>query len=270
MVDTEGPTVTLVTPTNDTTNASGTVEFKYTVNDLARETMNCTVHFSGAANTTNITQIENTNQTFIMRPPQSDHMGWFVECYDNASNQGNSSVYTLKTTNNTVNPITNNPGGGGSSYNGNDYNIGTLGTSGTTKENLRNKDKIALKVKENTHTATIGTVTSNTVTLTITSTPITKIITVGESVIYDLVGTPDLKVTLNSLSSGRASFTFVEYTVPVQTTPPTEEEPDTVPEVTGDIVKESPADKTDTTWVWILGVIAIVIIVTYYMTKKKK
>ncbi|MCD4760258.1 hypothetical protein K8R33_05230, partial [archaeon] len=239
--------------------------FVYKVNDTAREISNCTLYFSNVANSTNITIQENTNQNITNSTPELESLQWFVSCYDNQSRQGNSSVWTLDTKYNTPTP----PGPG---YKGTKYAIGTLeAESSVTQTNLRRKDTIELTISETEHTATITDINTNSIDLTVASTnPTTKTITVGGSAIYDLIGATDLKVTLNSITSNRASITLVTHTAPAITPIVTEEETTTQEKVTGETVKESPEEKTNTTWIWVLGIIVIAGIAYTIIRKTKK
>ena len=271
-IDSTGPTVSLISPEDGATNTGQFVTFVYNTSDLARSVTNCSLYFNNVMNSTDITILENTNQNITNTTPATDNLEWFISCYDNASNQGNSSKRSISTNQ----PTHLGGGGGGGSYSGTNYDLRTVEEQGITQI-MRVKDIGTINVAGGTHTATIKSITETYVKLEVASTPEMYTIIKGKSknIDVDKDGILDLIITFNSKIGNSANITFAEYTAPTQTTPTTVVEEDTTPptptrEIVSDTPSKSPEDKTNTNWVWILGVVVIVIIATYFITKKKK
>lgn len=119
------------------------------------------------------------------------------------------------------------------------------------------------------HTIKIKTVdeVAGTVTIEISSDPITITLKIGETkeVDLDVDGTNDLSVTLNKITSGVADITTKRLT-PLPTEAPAEEVPTEAP---AEEIPTAP-EAASKTWLWILIIVVIVVIgVGYWFMKKK-
>ncbi len=95
-LDMIGPNVTLTTPASYSQDYDNTVTFGYKVNDSLNQISNCTLFINYTSNITNTSITQNIDQNFTVRQiPEWDNLSWYVTCYDNASNAGNSSVWFL-------------------------------------------------------------------------------------------------------------------------------------------------------------------------------
>ncbi|MFH1455620.1 MAG: PGF-pre-PGF domain-containing protein, partial [archaeon] len=95
-LDAEGPNVTLTAPASYSQDFDKVVTFAYKVNDTLSPVSNCTLFINYTSNITNITIVQGVDQNFTVRQiPEWDNLSWYVTCYDNASNSGNSSVWFL-------------------------------------------------------------------------------------------------------------------------------------------------------------------------------
>jgi len=95
-LDTEAPNVTLTAPASYSQDFDKVVTFAYKVNDTLSPVSNCTLFLNYTSNITNITIVQGVDQNFTVRQiPEWDNLTWYVTCYDNASNAGNSSVWFL-------------------------------------------------------------------------------------------------------------------------------------------------------------------------------
>jgi len=213
-VDLNAPNVSLVSPSNRSTDDDGTVTFKYTVVDTATTVPNCTLYLAGTATQTDTSITESTNQTFtVTNPTQSDNLAWFVSCYDSNGRQGNSTTYYLDTYNN--------PSPGGSSRN--KYEHGEL-TRTKTQYKLNYKDYIKFQYKGEDHRLTLTKKRTDYMEVEISSDPITVRVNSGETENVDIDGdsTYDLSVSYEGLDGSKAIVSIAEYVAPVTTTTCTE------------------------------------------------
>ena len=95
VADVFGPVITIVQPTNGSTNHTGQISFIYIANDVANDVANCTITIDGVVNGTNSTAINETgNNTHLANLTEGRHT-WQVNCTDVLGNNGNSTVITF-------------------------------------------------------------------------------------------------------------------------------------------------------------------------------
>ncbi len=268
-VDLTPPAPSILTPSNASQDRDGTVTFIYNVSDNSSIT-NCTLFISGAADQTNTTVVRDTNLTFTKESISSTNaLEWFISCYDLAGRQGNTSKYYLDTVR-----ISESSGGG---YGGRTYKEGEV-TNAEISLKVKSRDNIRFSYLGNEHELKVVSLSSSKISLKIYSDPIELELPVGTSSLVDLDGDneKDIKITFEGLEYSKAILTIENYIAPKtkletpsEVTNQQEESGDVAAEVTQPPV-ESPADKTDTTWAWILGILVVGIIVLYFVTKKKK
>ena len=298
-VDTTSPVVTLISPTNAGSDTDGTVIFVYNVTD-ANTIQNCSLYLDGVINQTNSTITRNINQNFsITSMVQSDSLQWRVNCLDLVNRTTNSSTYTLDTYANPPSTVSSN------SYSGTMYNVGTL--SGlSTIETLRARDYLYFEMGTDRHKIKIDEIKEDYVTVSVSSTTITKDVQLGNTEYFDIDGDEvyDLSVTLNSINLNIAEMTFEEYNVVLTTicteswscsewsscsddqqtrtcidlnncggtnNKPSEKQDCQVIEETTNIPEMAPAETSSKVW-WCIGGIVIIGILAYlgwYFYKKK-
>ncbi|MCK4996802.1 PGF-pre-PGF domain-containing protein, partial [Candidatus Pacearchaeota archaeon] len=92
--DTISPIISLVLPTNSSTQtSSSTVIFTYNVSDT-NLVSNCSLFIDGVIDQTDTIITKDVNQTFSKSMSNANY-NWSVKCYDSSDNQGNSSLYYL-------------------------------------------------------------------------------------------------------------------------------------------------------------------------------
>lgn len=105
-VDVNAPTVTIINTSYNTTNTQPAIDFN--VSDVYSTNLNCTLYFNHVAVQTNTTsQNQSLGLTTIAPSSAQDEgaYGVYVNCTDNATNQGQSSNITIKI--DTTSPVTN-------------------------------------------------------------------------------------------------------------------------------------------------------------------
>lgn len=92
-IDSTGPVVTNLLPLNDSQDTDGEVVFTFSVSEYS----NCTLYLNGAPS--NESSVEGTGNLEIPYTfTEAVNVTWFAVCYDNASNNGNSSAFSLEVT----------------------------------------------------------------------------------------------------------------------------------------------------------------------------
>ncbi len=141
--------------------------------------------------------------------------------------------------------------------------LGTL-TTADTYTNIAESGTLSFTALGETHTAKVLTITSDSVTVEISSTPKQITLNVGDTKEVDVNdnGKSDLSVTLKSISNAKADLVFKVIEENVETgggdTGGSGEE-----EITGEPTESS------STWLWILLVVVVVVLLVWYFSKKK-
>ncbi|MCX6746680.1 MAG: BspA family leucine-rich repeat surface protein [Candidatus Pacearchaeota archaeon] len=90
-IDTTSPTVTLITPENNTMNYSiGTIDFYYNITDSSN-ILNCSLIINSAINKTIENPLKDTTNNITVYLPDNDY-NWSVNCTDFLNNQGKSEM----------------------------------------------------------------------------------------------------------------------------------------------------------------------------------
>ncbi|MBI2128904.1 hypothetical protein HYU07_01560 [Candidatus Woesearchaeota archaeon] len=150
---------------------------------------------------------------------------------------------------------------------GQSYSIDFATTSGKVLT-LKNNDVIAFSLLNEAHTITINNVGATSVTLTISSTPVTLSLSAGETRNIDLNGDgiSDIAVTLHSITSGQALITTTKLAAGAATTGTAT----TAGEE--DVTVEKPFTETAAFIIILIGAIVIValliIVLMVYLMKK--
>lgn len=219
-VDTTAPSISLSSPSNATIQTSNsTVTFTWT--NTETNPSNCTVYIDNTATAT-------TTSTTYSKSLSNAAYTWHVSCTDLANNQARTAATRALTVSYTApaETTTTTSGGGG----------GGGGTTLTKKFDIDFTSTIEqeLTVKQdavktftidgtNQHKITINEITSNSINLTIQSTPTTIILSLGQTkkIDIDQDGQPDITITLNNIINGNAVITITKLPQPTTETPET-------------------------------------------------
>ena len=102
IIDSDGPSINLISPPHGSQDADGIVRFTYTPTDISTIN-NCSLYAQDSlySTTTSVTKdISNVIEVIGIQPNHalySDGLRWFISCRDSLNNQGNSSVFNLDT-----------------------------------------------------------------------------------------------------------------------------------------------------------------------------
>ena len=148
-------------------------------------------------------------------------------------------------------------------------------SEGYTRTIYKNS-KVSVKVENQTHTVTLDSVATNSVTLTVASTPQTATLNVGEEKKFEVTGDGyyDVKVKLNSVSGIGASITTTSIHEAVSTAASTG----------NNVAGQDPSTQNNTIgagttaatssgmawWIWLIIVVVVIIIVVVLVMKAKK
>lgn len=95
--DTINPSITLITPYENSEDTDGTVIFAYLVED-GRTVSNCSIYLDSLLSQTDTSITKSIQQTFTIKNIKvSDSLKWYIECRDNSNNLGTSSTRHLDT-----------------------------------------------------------------------------------------------------------------------------------------------------------------------------
>tara|TARA_Y100000310_G_C20683729_1_gene817642 strand:+ start:862 stop:3627 length:2766 start_codon:yes stop_codon:yes gene_type:complete len=222
--DITNPNITLVSPADGDSSLTGTnnVDFEYNVSE--ENLANCSLIINDIEDQTNNSiNISITNE--FTKSLSVGSYDWKINCVDFAGNIQNSSARTL---------IINSPpststsgsgggGGGGSSSVGiisSTYKIDQEQIEQGVSKNLKINDKLKFNVQNEEHGLIINKLSSNELTLTISSDPITLILKIGETKKVNLNNNEyyDLEVILNSIKNSRANISIesINEKIPVR------------------------------------------------------
>lgn len=95
--DTSLPEVTLIGPSDGSTDTDGDISFSYSVFDLESGISNCSLVFNGVINQTNTGIIESATQYFALINVSAGSYNWTVKCTDNSpqNNSGQPAAWDL-------------------------------------------------------------------------------------------------------------------------------------------------------------------------------
>ena len=105
VIDLQGPSVSLMSPENNTQSGTNTVVFNYNVSDSSRIS-NCTLAINNLLNLSNSTAVVKSAVQNITQSLENGQYNWTVRCQDIAGNAGNGTNFNL-TVNATVPVLTN-------------------------------------------------------------------------------------------------------------------------------------------------------------------
>ena len=133
-IDATKPSISLLSPSNGSTQTSSSVTFNYNVTDNFNLT-SCSLLFNGATDQTDATITQGISQSFSKSSISNGDYTWGVSCLDIASNQNSSVTYDIE-----INVVSS--GGGGSPGSGGDSgNSGESSPATTIKESKVEEEK---------------------------------------------------------------------------------------------------------------------------------
>lgn len=256
-------TTTLTVPSSDI-RFGNSAEIKCANEDATTGVNNTEVTITRPSGTTAVLKDFNsthTSVTFLVGSGSSgdlDTLGTFdVDCVA-TDRAGNTNPATKKT----IRVVAPEAGGGAGGGGGRSYSWNPETTTEKTQL-MRANDKVVFTIKDVEHTATITTIGTDSVIVTIASLPITVTVKLGEikKVDFEKDAVYDLTIELKNIMGTRANVEFTAiseaYTLPKE------------PEGEG----PTPTKKPISTIVWwIVGIIALIVVIAiiYSATKKKK
>ena len=270
-VDLTDPVVTLVHPTNGSTNYSNNITFTFNVTDL-NNIKNCSLYLNDELNTTNSSLViavsTGINQNFtISNIPDSDNLPWNITCYDQSERSGTSSstwyidTYDNPDEDDDDDSTTSSSGGGYRIYRPTEDEL----NQGYQKT-MYKYWKILFKIEGISHTFKVEDITEETANISISSETQESTLSVGEEAKFDVTEDNyyDVLVKLDSIYTAswgsKANFTIKTIYEEITTQ---EEEEDQI------ISQQEESIKKNYLW-WIVTGIIIVGIVSYLLLTKKK
>ena len=135
-----------------------------------------------------------------------------------------------------------------------------LSEIGEITKSIPVRNRIRIKINNEEHNVGVKELTETTATIEVSSTPQSMVFNIGDENKFDITedGFYDLKVKLNSITSGKADITITSINEKIP-------EPKKVLEKTIEQIKQGKSN----IWV-IIGIIFIVIVVGYFILRKKK
>ena len=261
MIDNSAPTVTL-TSLNDTRDSLAVTIT--TADGLGSGATTCTSNRESAVVTG-----KGTTQTLSEQNLGcSSTYSYVVTCIDYA---GNRASQTGSFSTESCNTGGGSGGGGGGTTTGTTHIVTEQQLTEGFTEELAQNDQFKVTVDNNEHTAKVTTVTATTVTITISSTPQTATLSVGDIRKFEVTGDDfyDIQVTLNSISNNKADLTIKSIHEEITETTITEEqEKETAAQEAAAAEK---AGNNAYLWIILLAVVVVAIIVLIiYKSRSRK
>lgn len=217
-------TINLISPANASVeSSSSTPSFTFNITDNS-PTVNCTLWINSSQTVSsyanNDSVLNATSTTLIANNSLSNgNYYWFISCTDNSTASVNNYNSTMRFL--TVNIATSSPsssssgsgGGGGSSTQS--FWTNTIAEDGiefsekgVISKNLSIKHRIRLNISNEQHFVGVISLTNNTVTINVSSTPQQAILNIGESKEFDVNedGYYDLLIKLNIIAENKANL----------------------------------------------------------------
>ncbi len=143
-VDTTKPGISLLSPSNGSSQTSSSVTFSYNATDNFNLT-SCTLIFNGGNDQTDSTITQGISQSFTKSSISNGDYTWAVSCLDIASNQNTSLTYDIEI--NVASP-SGSPGGDSSGSDGADSSGGSTSSATTIEKTPKKEEKKAEPIVE--------------------------------------------------------------------------------------------------------------------------
>ncbi len=223
--DITNPNITLVSPADGDSSLTGTnnVDFEYNVSE--ENLANCSLIINDIEDQTNNSiNVSITNE--FTKSLSVGSYDWKINCVDFAGNIQNSSARTLII--NSPSSTSSSSGGGGGGGGGSSveiipstHNINQEQIKQGISKSLKVNNKLNFNIQNEEHSLIINKISSNELTLTISSDPITLILKIGETKKVNLNNNAyyDLEVFLSSIKNSRANINIksINEKIPVKT-----------------------------------------------------
>ena len=225
-VDLTAPSVTLGGP-NSNPSATGTqvINFTYNVSE-SKNLTSCSLILNEVSVQTNSSAISLTTTNSINRSLSAGSYSWTINCTDFAGNVGTDSEidFTISSASSgTTGGSTG--GGGGTTPSSNETTISASQFNSGYSKLIGAGEKIKFNVTrgttKETHSVLVNSVSNTSASLTLASTPQTFSLLLGDSRKFSLINSEyyDLKVTLVSLSGGKANIKVQKVDEKINQTP---------------------------------------------------
>lgn len=213
-VDLTAPSVTIGSPSSNPS-ATGTqvINFTYNVSE-SKNLTSCALILDGVSVQTNRSAISLTTTNSINRSLASGSYSWTINCTDYAGNVGTDSEidFTISAASSGNTGSGSGSGGGGTTPRSNETTISASQFNSGYSKLIGAGEKIKFNVTRGTtkeqHSLSLNSVSNISASLTLASSPQTFSLLLGDSRKFSLINSEyyDLKVTLVSLSAGKANI----------------------------------------------------------------
>ncbi len=211
-----------------------------------------------------------TGVTYTSHPATSTEGSFTTTCsgaVDFAGNNATTSTISYTVYSSSAAPGT---GGGGSSITKTYIPSATQISAGYTNE-LKSNERVKLTIASQTHYVAVTALTATSTTISVSSTPQTATLNIGETKKFDVTGDGyyDLSTKLNGIKANKADITIrsIYEKIPAATQESTTTPAETAPKETTRLPEETP---TNLTWLWIIIGVIVVLIVIWVIYKYKK
>jgi hypothetical protein len=284
VVDLTDPTIELLSPSNNTVTTDNDVTFSYNVTDFS--IANCSLYLDSSIDQTDSSVEIDISQSFSNNDMSNADYDWFVSCTDYSNLQGNSTIFKLtvnetSSEDNSGGGSSGGGGGGGSGETSVQTNDVETQTVRETKDfevnfkavdedsfNIAKDDSVKFSIKEEDHTVIVDSITSDSVTMTISSDPITLTLNIGKSKKVDIDDEEgeDLEVTLIDILDDEA---FIKFKILESEKIIVEKSNQTgkTSGITGSVVKEGGAKLSKRALYIIFSVILVILVVAGYFKR---
>jgi len=268
--DTGAPVITLIAPADSTSVTTAAYNFTFNVTD-DQTVSNCSLILDDAViNTlTSVNGTGGTNGMYNSSLSVATHT-WSINCTDSTGNVGNSSSRTLIVSAAAVEATTIISGGSGTPT----YSVSEVKLSEGYDISLGERYKVNLDFMGQRHVLVVDDISDNGATITVSSTPVTLDLVVGQTEMIDIDddGIYDLSVYLKDVSLARADFVLTSISkevVGLASGVGNEGVTDSSKPVSGEGA-ESMSENGSYVWVVVIIILLIVGIVFVLKYKKKK
>lgn len=203
-MDSTAPNITLIAPTNATSATTTAYNFTFNVSDAGSAVSNCSLILDGTVINTLTTITESTTLGMYNSSLSVAAHNWSVNCTDALGTQGSGATWNLTVTAAAAATTSSSSGGGYPTFTVSDSQL----VQGYDKVLYKNWG-VSFKVGNESHSLNLDSKTSTNATITVSSTPQTKTLTVGEEwkVNVNEDNYYDLLIRLNGLTFTGANVT---------------------------------------------------------------
>jgi len=285
-LDTTKPVIYLISPDdNYIYTADNNIDFEYNVTD-AGGIKNCSLLIDSDINKTDTDVTVNILQEITSTALEDSVYDWFIRCYDFAGNDNISEEWEVEL--DYISDDDSDDGGGGgeyvSSFWTNTYNPTSAQAAAGYNKELKKGERIKVKVGNESHYVGIIKISSNEVTINVSSNPQQAVLEVGETKSFEVTNDSyyDINVTLNKINSTNANISVqsIHEKRIVTTSQVEEQEEESLAAEAGienettltEAAEQKAASLVKNKWFWIILVVALAAIggAMYYFLVVKK